>query len=123
MPLPPLLSLTSGWRSTTPCTPILGWAIAHPGSTSCLNPSRVRSNGVNSRPGALRERGTVSATELADEGTKRKRVATHDRATRREFVSKFHNLLQHMGRRGQLDKVGQGRGARWKLAPQERDLI
>jgi hypothetical protein len=47
----------------------------------------------------------------------------HDRATRREFVSKFHNLLQHMGRRGQLDKIGSGRGARWKLTPIEPDLI
>jgi len=72
---------------------------------------------------ALRERGTVSATEPADEGIKRKGITTHDRATRREFVSKFHNLLQHMGRRGQLDKIVQGQGARWKLAPVEPDLI
>jgi|HubBroStandDraft_6_1064221.scaffolds.fasta_scaffold2557533_1 hypothetical protein len=60
---------------------------------------------------ALRQHGTVSATELADEGIKRKGIATHDRATRREFASKFHNLLQHMGRRGQLDKIGSGQGA------------
>jgi uncharacterized low-complexity protein len=67
---------------------------------------------------------------------------------RREFVSKVHILLQHMGRRGQLDKIGSGKigsgkigsgkagsgkagsgkigngqGPRWKLAPRERDLI
>jgi len=72
---------------------------------------------------ALRERGTVSATELADQAVARKGIATHDRATRREFVSKFHNLLQHMGRRGQLEKIGQGQGARWKIAPMERDLL
>jgi len=71
----------------------------------------------------LRERGTVSATELADQAVARKGIAEHDRATRREFVSKFHNLLQHMGRRGQLDKIGQGQGARWKIAPTEPDLI
>jgi hypothetical protein len=41
---------------------------------------------------ALREHGTVSATELADQAITRKWIATHDRATRREFVSKFHNL-------------------------------
>jgi len=72
---------------------------------------------------AVRERGTVSATELAKDAIKRKGIAEHDRATYREFVSKFHNLLQHMGRRGQLDKIGQGQGARWKLAPVEPDLI
>ena len=71
----------------------------------------------------LRERGTVSATELADQAVARKGFAAQDRATRREFVSKFHNLLQHMGRRGQLEKIGQGQGARWKLAPVEPDLI
>ena len=71
----------------------------------------------------LRERGTVSATELADQAVARKGIAEHDRATRREFVSKFHNLLQHMGRRGQLDKIGQGQGGRWKIAPTEPDLI
>jgi hypothetical protein len=38
-------------------------------------------------------------------------------------MSKFHNLLQHMGRRGQLEKIGSGQGARWKLAPTEPSLI
>jgi len=60
---------------------------------------------------------------LAREATKRKGIAEHDRATYREFVSKFHNLLQHMGAAGQLEKIGSGQGARWKLAPQEPDLI
>lgn len=72
---------------------------------------------------ALRERGSVSAVELADQAVSRKWIASNDRATRREFVSKFHNLLQHMGRRGQLEKIGSGQGARWKLAPVEPDLI
>ena len=54
---------------------------------------------------------------------KRKGIADHDRTTYREFVAKFHNLMQHMGRRGQLEKIGQGQGARWKLTPIERDLI
>jgi len=72
---------------------------------------------------ALRERGTVAAIELAHEAQRRKGIAEHDRATYRDFVSKFHNLLQHMGRRGQLEKLGDGQGARWKLAPREPDLI
>src|SRR6266705_233468 len=49
MPPQPLLSSIAGWRTTTPCIPIPGWAIAHPGSTSFPNPLRVRFDGVNSR--------------------------------------------------------------------------
>jgi hypothetical protein len=41
----------------------------------------------------------------------------------REFVSKFHTLFAAMERRGQLDKICGGQGARWKLAPVEADLI
>src|SRR5580658_6089128 len=48
MLLPPWLSSIAGWRTTTPCIRIPGWAIAHLGSTSCPNPPRVRFNGVNS---------------------------------------------------------------------------
>src|SRR5437016_5572721 len=48
MPLRLLLSSITGWRTTTPCIPIPGWAIAHLGSTSFPNPLRVRFDGVNS---------------------------------------------------------------------------
>ena len=76
----------------------------------------ARGEQTNKGHDALLERGTVSATGLADAAVDRKGIAPHDRATRREFVSKFHNLLQHMGRRCQLDKIGQGQDAGWKLA-------
>src|SRR5438034_430975 len=56
MPLRLLLSSIAGWRTTTPCIPIPGWAIAHPGSTSVPNPLRVRFDGVNSRLTFLRGR-------------------------------------------------------------------
>jgi hypothetical protein len=68
---------------------------------------------------ALRERGSVSGAELTSDALKRKGIAETDRATYRAFLSKFRNLLQHTGRRGQLAKVSQGKGARWKLAPVE----
>src|SRR5258708_29501181 len=48
IPLRPLLSSIAGWRTTTPCIRIPGWAIAHLGSTSFPNPLRVRFDGVNS---------------------------------------------------------------------------
>src|SRR5262245_27428567 len=46
---PLLLSSITGWRTTTPCTRTPDWAISHPASTFCPNPSRVRFDGVNSR--------------------------------------------------------------------------
>ena len=51
MPPQPSLSSIAGWRTTTPCIRIPGWAIAHRGNTSCSrpNPLCVRSNGVNSK--------------------------------------------------------------------------
>src|ERR1700736_3743445 len=49
MRLPLSLSSMAGWRTITPCIPIPGWAIAHPGSTSFPNPLRVRFDGVNSK--------------------------------------------------------------------------
>src|SRR5689334_9903448 len=45
-----LLRSLCGWRITTPCIRIRGWATAHRGNTSSLvlNRPRVRSNGGNS---------------------------------------------------------------------------
>jgi transposase InsO family protein len=57
MPLPRSPSSIAGWRNTTPCTRIPGWATAHPGSICCPNPSRVRFNGVNSTPPSHGARG------------------------------------------------------------------
>jgi hypothetical protein len=71
----------------------------------------------------LRRRESVAAIEPAREAMKGKGIDDTERAIYREFVAKFHNLLQHMGRRGQLEKIGEGQGARWKLAPIEPDLI
>ena len=48
-----------GWRTTTSCIPIPGWAIAHLGSTSCPNPSRVRLKGVNSKAGHELDRSPI----------------------------------------------------------------
>lgn len=48
MRLPPSLSSTAGWRTTTPCIRIPDWATDHPASTFFPNPLRVRLDGVNS---------------------------------------------------------------------------
>src|SRR6185312_15455774 len=60
-----LLRSLCGWRITTPCIRIRGWATAHRGNTSSLvlNPPRVRSNGGNSIPLQRRERHMTKLTK------------------------------------------------------------
>ena len=53
----------------------------------------------------------------------KKGIPEDNRHVRRDFVNRFHNMLHHMRRRGQTEKIGNGKGVRWKLAPTERNLI
>src|SRR6266567_4333897 len=85
MPLRLLLSSIAGWRTTTPCIPIPGWAIAHPGSTSFPNPLRVRFDGVNSKHG-VREFG-ARRNFVADE----QMVRNHREALGGEQVRAFED--------------------------------
>jgi hypothetical protein len=71
---------------------------------------------------ALRE-GTTAANELAEAAMTEKGISEDDRHVRRDFVNRFHNMLHHMRRRGQTEKIGNRKGVRWKLAPREPDLI
>jgi hypothetical protein len=38
---------------------------------------------------------------------------------RRDFVTRFLYTLHDLLRRGTVEKIGQGRGVRWKLAERE----
>ena len=71
---------------------------------------------------ALRE-GTTSANELAEAAMAEKAIPEDDRHVRRDFVNRFHNMLHHMRRRGQTEKIGNGKGVRWQFAPKERELL
>ena len=52
-----------------------------------------------------------------------KGIPEDNRHVRRDFVDRFHNMLHHMRRRGQTEKIVNGKGVRWKIAPTERDLL
>src|SRR5947209_20567709 len=75
MPLRLLLSSITGWRTTPPCIPIPGWAIAHLGSTSFPNPLRVRFDGVNST-GASRD--SIGLENLSLDRRLRSRPGFHE---------------------------------------------
>ena len=71
---------------------------------------------------AIRD-GATSANELAEAAMSEKGIPEDDRHVRRDFVNRFHNMLHHMPRRGQTEKIDNGKGVRWKIAPTERDLL
>jgi hypothetical protein len=72
---------------------------------------------------ALRRADTTSAEELTAVAMADKRIAVTDRLTRRLFMCKFMPALADLRRRGIVEKIGNGRGVRWKFTPQEPDLI
>jgi hypothetical protein len=72
---------------------------------------------------ALRHNGTTSAQDLAASAMAEKQMPAGDRATRRVIAQKFMSALHDLRRRDHVQKIGDGHGVRWKLAPEERDLI
>jgi hypothetical protein len=52
-----------------------------------------------------------------------KEVPDTDKMVVRDIIGRFTNVCYDLTRRGQLVKVGNGPGARWRLAPAEPDLI
>jgi len=73
---------------------------------------------------ALRDNGdTVSCEELTRKALSDKGLAATDRVAHRLFMCKFMPALADLRRRGIVQKIGEGRGVRWRLAPQEPDLI
>jgi hypothetical protein len=65
---------------------------------------------------AIRDNGTTAAGELAKAAMDSRSIPESDGATRRDFVARFLNTLHDMRRRGTVEKIGEGRGVRWKLA-------
>jgi hypothetical protein len=70
----------------------------------------------------LRERGSASTGELTAEAMQDKGITRADKAIRTDFARRFIVALQRMKRAGRVEKVGNGRGVRWKLAPAEPAL-
>jgi hypothetical protein len=71
---------------------------------------------------ALRENGTTAAGELATAAMTARNISENDGAIRRDFVARFLNTLHDLLRRGTVEKIGQRRGVRWKLAEREPRL-
>src|SRR5438105_7326953 len=72
---------------------------------------------------ALRERGEVTAVELALAAMADKGIPETDRRARSDFVARFTSVLHDQLRRGVVEQIGKLRNVRWKLAQRERDLL
>jgi hypothetical protein len=72
---------------------------------------------------AIRDKKSIWPREIAKAAMAAKGISETDKAIREEIVSRFTNVVYDLARRGQLVKIGHGEGARWTLAPKERDLL
>jgi hypothetical protein len=72
---------------------------------------------------AIREHGTTAAGELAAVAMAARSIPESDNAIRRDFVARFLNTLHDLLRRGTVEKIGKGRGVRWKVAEREPGLL
>jgi hypothetical protein len=72
---------------------------------------------------AVRDHGSVSARELALAAMADKGFPETDRQVRREFVSRFMKALHNQERRGTIQRIGKGRGVRFKVAEREPELL
>jgi hypothetical protein len=50
-------------------------------------------------------------------------IDQYDTKARTELVGRFSDLLHDLGRRGITERIGNGYGVRWELAPTESELI
>lgn len=71
---------------------------------------------------AMRDNGTTSAGELGAAAMKTRSIPETDNQVRRDFVARFLNTLHDLLRRGMVEKIGSGRGVRWRLAEREPRL-
>ncbi len=70
----------------------------------------------------LRPGGTIQAIDIAKQAIEEKGFSFEDRRVRTEFCRRITMQLNHMQRRGSVEKIGAGRGVRWKLAEREAEL-
>ena len=72
---------------------------------------------------ALRANEIICPREIAKAAMAAKGISETDKAMRKTISARFARVCYDLTRRGRLQKIGQGEGARWKLAPKERDLL
>jgi hypothetical protein len=72
---------------------------------------------------ALREQELIWPREIAKAAMAAKGIPDTDKAVARDIIGRFTNVCYDLTRRGKLVKIGDGQGARWRLAPKEPDLI
>jgi hypothetical protein len=66
--------------------------------------------------GALREKGTIRADEVADRAMREKGLdPSAEIKLRQDFIRRFLVTLHDLRKVGTVEKIGHGRGVRWKL--------
>lgn len=69
---------------------------------------------------ALRERGAVTAVEVAAQAMRDKGLDPEaDTKLRINFAQRILTSLHDLQKKGTIERIGAGRGVRWRLAPRE----
>jgi hypothetical protein len=71
----------------------------------------------------LREEAVIWPRDIAKRAMIEKGIVETDKKVLRDIVARFTNVAYDLTRRGKLVKIGDGPGARWKLAPMEPELL
>jgi predicted transcriptional regulator len=71
----------------------------------------------------MRGGGTVAAIAVAKRAIEEKGLSFEDRRVRTEFCRRITMQLNHMRRERKVEKIGMGRGVKWKLAKEPESGI
>jgi hypothetical protein len=72
---------------------------------------------------AFRKQELIWPREIAKAAMAAKGIPDTDKAVERDIIGRFANVCYDLTRRGKLLKIGHGQGTRWRLAPNEPELI
>src|SRR4051794_32970725 len=72
---------------------------------------------------AIRTDGIIWPRELARRAMADKGISEADKKIAQEIIATFAHVAAYLTRRGKLVKIRRGAGARWKLAPDEPELL
>ena len=72
---------------------------------------------------AFRNEGVIWPNEVARRAIAENGISEADSKVVQDIISIFTHVAAYLTRRGKLVKIGKGRDARWKVAPDEPELL
>jgi hypothetical protein len=80
-----------------------------------VSPDKIGSVGRRGSDKRFATRGQYHRAQVAYAGIEAKQIPAPDSATKRDIINRFTNVLYDLTRRGLVEKIGHGPGARWQI--------